>query len=86
MRWFCYPAYPSHVLMYVPGDSLRCRLDATRNPLGIRLISIFLTLTSLIKAGFYIPPDPGQLSSLMGRFFIIHIQVAVLQRMEKKRV
>nr|HAC6697047.1 hypothetical protein [Salmonella bongori serovar 66:z65:-] len=28
-------AHPSHVLMYVTGDSLRRRLDATRNPSGI---------------------------------------------------
>ncbi|POT58162.1 hypothetical protein C3432_09610 [Citrobacter amalonaticus] len=28
-------AYPSHVLMYAPGDSLRRRLDTTRNPLGM---------------------------------------------------
>ncbi|RFU91477.1 hypothetical protein DZA29_12190 [Citrobacter gillenii] len=28
-------AHPSHVLMYAPGDSLRRRLDATRNSLGI---------------------------------------------------
>ncbi|APY78867.1 hypothetical protein LFZ26_18395 [Salmonella enterica subsp. enterica serovar Manchester str. ST278] len=28
-------AHPSHVLMYAPGDSLRCRLPAARTILGI---------------------------------------------------
>ncbi|AXG41003.1 hypothetical protein CKY12_16855 [Photorhabdus sp. S12-55] len=31
-------SHPGHIVIYAPGDSLTCRRDASRNPLGMLIM------------------------------------------------
>ncbi|RAX01835.1 hypothetical protein CKY04_04330 [Photorhabdus sp. S8-52] len=63
--------HPGHIVIYAPGDSLPCRLAATRNLLGI-----YVVFRIICPFPVSIIPNLNK-QKIMVQFFKLHIYCAI---------